>query len=478
MTTRAFVAPVVLALAGAAGCAMTPIRVYPDPAGPAVFVAPPPVSVATADDEPVVCLFALRERRLSEYPGAFMAGGNFRSYRYLTAENPDPRGCGVLVSIRQTGASVYGTSYVEVYSARGGELVLKAQAEGHGGPWFGFQSVSRYLKAGLQAGAPLRAKLDSAGAAAPVDTGWVLRTAGQDLLTWDFLQRYRHGNDPESRRLAEMRAREVAAAARGARPEAAAAAPSAAPSASVAASDVDELPLARPTRKAYAVVVGVEHYREKLPAADYAAGDARLAAQYFQRVLGVPEENVALLVDDRATKGDFEKYFERWLPNRVEAGDTVYVYFSGHGAPNPAKGDAYLVPYDGDPTYIDQTGFAVKRLFDDLAKLPAKQVYVAMDSCFSGAGGRSVIAKGARPLVTVVQNDVPSKLTVLSASAGDQISNGYEKKGHGLFTYFLLKGLKEKGDLRAAFDYAQPEVARAARRDYNADQEPQWREGR
>lgn len=256
------------------------------------------------------------------------------------------------------------------------------------------------------------------------------------------------------------------------------AAPAAPPSPPRVRSDVDELPPARAPRKAHAVVVGIERYRESLPRADFAAGDARLAAEYFKR-LGVPEANVAVLVDERATRGDFEKYFERWLPNRVEAGDEVYVYFSGHGAPNPAKGDAYLVPYDGDPTYIEQTGYPLAKLYAQLAKLPARSVTVAMDSCFSGAGGRSVLAKGARPLVSVVSGDVPAKVTVLSASAGDQISNSYQEKGHGLFTYFLLKGLKEKGaDFKAAFDYLKPEVARVARREYNADQDPQWREGK
>ena len=259
-------------------------------------------------------------------------------------------------------------------------------------------------------------------------------------------------------------------------PAAVAAAPATAP----ASPDIDELPTARAARPhSYAIVIGIEHYREKLPNADFAVGDAKLAAQYFERALGVPEANVALLTDDRASKSDFEKYFERWLPNRVAAGDTVYVYYSGHGAPNPAKGDAYLVPYDGDPTYIEETGYSVKRLFDQLAKLPAKQVYVAMDSCFSGAGGRSVIAQGARPLVSVVQADVPANLTVLAASAGNQISNSYQEKGHGLFTYFFLKGLKEKGDdFHAVFDYLKPEVSRVARREYNADQEPQWRSGK
>lgn len=244
--------------------------------------------------------------------------------------------------------------------------------------------------------------------------------------------------------------------------------------------DLDQLPSATAARpRSHAIVIGIERYRENLPKADFAARDAKLTAEYFKRVLGVPAENLALLVDDRATNVDFQKYFERWLPNRVKEGDEVFIYFSGHGSPNPAKGDAYLVPYDGDPTYIEQTGYSVKRMYDHLAQLPAKRVVVAMDSCFSGAGGRSVLAKGARPLVSLQTAEVPTRITVLSASAGDQISNSYQEKGHGLFTYYFLKGLKEKGaDFRAVYGYLKPEVARVAREQYNADQDPQWRGGK
>ncbi|UPT74438.1 MAG: caspase family protein [Elusimicrobiota bacterium] len=244
-------------------------------------------------------------------------------------------------------------------------------------------------------------------------------------------------------------------------------------------SDVDELPAKRAIDpKAVALVIGVERYREALPAADFAAADARLAGEYFKRVFGVSDENLAVLVDDRATKSDFEKHIEQWLPNHVEPGSKVYVYFSGHGAPEPAKGDAYLVPYDADPTYITKTGYSLKRLYDNLGKLPAESVTVAMDSCFSGAGGRSVLAKGARPLVAMKTDVLPAKLTVLSASGAAEISNSYQEKGHGLFTYYFLKGLKEKGNARAAFEYLVPEVSRVARRTYNSDQTPQWREAK
>lgn len=253
------------------------------------------------------------------------------------------------------------------------------------------------------------------------------------------------------------------------------AAAAAAAASAVVDENVDDLPPVRVHSRGIAIVIGVENYREKLPKADYAASDAKVTAEYAKRVLGYPEENVALLLGDRATKSDMEKYFERWLPNRVEKDDEVFIYFSGHGAPNPKTGDAYLVPYDADPTYIEQTGYPLKKLYAELAKLPAKKVVVAMDSCFSGAGGRSVVAAGARPLMNVMSADAPTGVTVMSASAGNQISNSWKAKQHGLFTYYLLRGLREKGgDLPAVYAYLKPEVARVARREFNADQEPQW----
>lgn len=247
-------------------------------------------------------------------------------------------------------------------------------------------------------------------------------------------------------------------------------------------SDVDELPeagLPKGGRK-HAVVIGIRGYRGQLPAAEFADGDARLMSRYLTRALGYEDANVATLINDQATKSDFEKHFDRWLPSRVRAGDEVFVYYSGHGAPNAATGDAYLVPYDGDPAYLAETAYPLSRMYAALAKLPARST-VVMDSCFSGAGGRSVLAQGARPLVTVkLGGAVADNIAVLSASAADQISHAYQEKGHGLFTYFLLKEFKTRApsgalDMKAAFDAAAPKVSNVARRDYNNDQVPQWR---
>ena len=249
-------------------------------------------------------------------------------------------------------------------------------------------------------------------------------------------------------------------------------------------SDIDELPLAKakPSKNSYAIVIGIEQYRQKLPSADFAFQDAKLVTEYLTKVLGYPGENVITLTNDRAAKSDFEKYFEKWLPNNVESDSALFVYYSGHGAPNPQTGDAYLVPYDGDPAFIDETGYSLKRLYAALGKLPAKEVIVALDSCFSGAGGRSVIAKGLRPLVMNLQTSVvPANVTVLAASSGEQTSATYDEKGHGLFTYYLLKGIKEGGVVRQdgslslaeLHAYLKPQVASIARKKYNNEQTPQ-----
>lgn len=257
------------------------------------------------------------------------------------------------------------------------------------------------------------------------------------------------------------------------------------PSPTLIRSDVDNLPAIKTklNKSSYAIVIGIENYRQKLPKADFAVSDARLVSEYLSKVMGYPEENVVTLTNDYATHVDLIKYFEKWLPNNVERNGTVFIYYSGHGAPNPKTGDAYLVPYDGDPSFIDQTGYSLKRMYDALGKLPAKEIVVALDSCFSGAGGRSVIAKGARPLVMNLQDNMvlPKNMTVLSASSGEQISSTYDEKGHGLFTYFLLKGIKNEDVVKQdgtiaisdLFSYLKPQVERIARKQYNNEQTPQ-----
>jgi len=239
-------------------------------------------------------------------------------------------------------------------------------------------------------------------------------------------------------------------------------------------SDVDSIPSAikaEPRDDAYAVVIGIENYRS-LPKADYSGRDATLMKAYL-KALGYQERNIEFLTDEKATKTDLEKSLEAWLPNRVKQGATVLVYFSGHGAPEPAAGDAYLVPYDGDPNYLPVTGYPLKRLYQSLGKLNAKEIIVVLDSCFSGAGGRSVLARGARPLVmTAAAPSLSPNMVVLTATRGNQISASSPDKGHGVLTYYLLKAIGDgKKSMAAIYEYIAPRVEDEAKR-LNVEQSP------
>lgn len=225
----------------------------------------------------------------------------------------------------------------------------------------------------------------------------------------------------------------------------------------------------------FALLIGIDKY-ENLPQAEFAERDAQ-AVRAHLRALGYPERNIIFLTGSKAGKAGIEKYVESWLPRNIKKDSRLFVYFSGHGAPDVNTGQAYLVPWDGDAKFLENTGYPLKRLYEKLNALKARQVIVAMDACFSGAGGRSVLAKGARPLVTKVDTGASAlgNVIVLAASGGDEITGTEENQGHGLFTYYMLKGLNDRrGDATAKqlFDYLLPQVQDAARRD-NRDQTPQ-----
>jgi uncharacterized caspase-like protein len=250
----------------------------------------------------------------------------------------------------------------------------------------------------------------------------------------------------------------------------------AAPAARVYSSDADK-PTYRdsPNADDYALVIGIENYSD-LPQARFAQRDAA-AMRAHLLALGYPPRNVVLLQGSKATKTGIVKNVETWLPENVSERSTVFVYYSGHGAPDPKTGKSYLVPWDGDPQFLDDTAYPVTRLYEKLGALKARRVIVALDSCFSGLGGRSVLAKGLRPLVAKTDGAVPGagKVVALAASGGDQVSGTTEAQGHGLFTYYLLQGLNSAhgaATARSLFDYLSPRVQDAARLQ-NREQKPQ-----
>ncbi|MBI2385674.1 MAG: caspase family protein [Elusimicrobia bacterium] len=254
----------------------------------------------------------------------------------------------------------------------------------------------------------------------------------------------------------------------------AAPAPEPAPRKAEPTSDIDS-PARRGAERPddFALVIGIEEY-QSLPKADFGARDARTMRRHLE-ALGFPARNVISLEGSQATGSKLRSYLEEWLPLNVKASSTLFVYYSGHGAPDAKTGEAYLVPWDGDPKFLKSTALPLKTLYASLAKTKAKRVIVALDACFSGAGERSVLAQGARPLVAKAAELAPSegRLTILAAASGDEITGTLAEQSHGLFTYHLLKGLSAdpRASAKSLFDYLRPRVQDDARRE-NREQTP------
>ncbi len=242
-----------------------------------------------------------------------------------------------------------------------------------------------------------------------------------------------------------------------------------------------------PKANYWGLVVGIENYAS-LPPVEFAARDSASIAEYFTKVIGVPEKNLIILNDAKASRAQIEGYLKSYLPNNIGKNAVLFVYYAGHGLPDLEKGDPYLIPYDGDPLFITSTGYRLQAFYDDIAKLGVKQGLVFVDSCFSGSSrSAKMLVAGARPALLHVNDQLklPANLTSFASSTGDQISNAYSDKKHGLFTYFLLNGLRGKADansdsyisLNELTSYVKDEVAKTALRRKNLAQTPVFNKG-
>ena len=231
--------------------------------------------------------------------------------------------------------------------------------------------------------------------------------------------------------------------------------------------------LMKPDPKDFALVVGIESYQDaSLPKALFAERDATAVARTFH-ALGVPRSHMKVLSGSAATLGSIRTALA-WLKRNATPDSRIFVYFSGHGTPNAQNGEASLVPWDGDPTSLDTSTENLKDFYRRIAKIKAHRIVVALDTCFSGAGGRSIILAGTRPLITVNTqgNLIPSRVTLIAASGENEISGVTQLQGHGLFTYYLLKGLDgHKWETTTLCSYVKSHVSKEAALE-NRDQNP------
>ena len=237
----------------------------------------------------------------------------------------------------------------------------------------------------------------------------------------------------------------------------------------------------QPERDAVAIIIGISNYKS-LPKADYAKDDAQVFFDYAIRALGVRPGNIKLLMDEQADAEEIYTAFKTWLPARVKSTTDVYVFYSGHGLPTQDGSGLYWLPQRANRDLLSKTAILLQEINSDIQASKPKSVTIFMDACYSGQarGGETLVAS-ARPIALKSQpTTFPSNFTVISASQADQISSSSPELQHGIFSYYLMRGMEGEADLnkdgKITLDeiqaYLSENVGRQARI-MNRQQEPQ-----
>lgn len=231
----------------------------------------------------------------------------------------------------------------------------------------------------------------------------------------------------------------------------------------------------------WAVVVGIGEYRSP-DVADlrYTARDAQSVYDFLRSPAAGPfdEDKILFLQDGDATLESIRRAMFQFL-QQAEWNDMVFIYFAGHGAPDPMRPEnLYLLPVDADPRELAATAFPMWDVKTALRRqIKAERVVVIADACHSGGttdGADNDIGAAFADLFT------PSRRLTLTAADASELS--YEDArwggGHGAFTFHFLDGLHGAADADAngivTFEEVAAHVTSKVATDTNGRQNPQF----
>jgi hypothetical protein len=203
------------------------------------------------------------------------------------------------------------------------------------------------------------------------------------------------------------------------------------------------------SQDAVAIIIGIQNYK-RIVKADFANNDAQVFYDYAVRALGINQENIKLLIDSDADEVGIIQSMRNWLPLHVKSDKTkIYVFYSGHGLPSPDGKSLYLLPQGVDKDLLERTAISQQEIISSLQASKPKSVTMFIDSCYSGLSrtGETLLAS-ARP-ISLKSKEIgyPTEFTVISASSPDQISSSSPELQHGIFSFYLMKGMEGDADI-------------------------------
>ena len=183
-----------------------------------------------------------------------------------------------------------------------------------------------------------------------------------------------------------------------------------------------------------AVVVGVNKYADpSIPALESALPDAEAVGKQLQEQLGY---EVRIVRD--ASRADIVTSLNK-LSQEVGPNDSVTVYYAGHGYLSEKTKTGYWIPADAKASSPDNwiSNNDVAKL---LSNIPAKQVMLVSDSCYSGSLTKEQKITAAAGSLDPSGILAKRSVTVMS-SGGEEPVSDEGKEGHSIFAYSLMKAM-------------------------------------
>jgi len=213
----------------------------------------------------------------------------------------------------------------------------------------------------------------------------------------------------------------------------------------------------------FALVIGINKYSQNTPV-EYADLSALAFEDLAISTFGVPKENVITILNEKATSGNIKAKIEL-IKELSESDGNIYLFFAGHGVPGK-NGDTYMLPTDmtADAIHLE-VNLKLDNIYKKLAKSNAKNVFVFMDSCFSGKDDQGgLLYKGIAPVLRTKKLTISQeKLTVFTAGKSTDFANDYQEKQQRLFTYYLIENLSEgQRDLSDVYQNIRLKVKRTS----------------
>ncbi|MBD5299070.1 MAG: hypothetical protein HDS22_03745 [Bacteroides sp.] len=227
-------------------------------------------------------------------------------------------------------------------------------------------------------------------------------------------------------------------------------------------SDVDiDIPKTKQVAEnVFALIIANENYQDVASVAN-AINDGEIMAEYCNKVLGIPPHNIHLVKD--ATLNNLKRSINLFsqIADAYKGEASFFVYYAGHGIPDEKTYEAYILPVDGFNSDLS-TCFSLSELYKAFGEMASQKNIIIMDACFSGSTRGTEMLYSARAVKLKSKNANPiGKTVVITSAQGDETAYPYNEQNHGLFTYFLLKKLKESnGDitLKELFSYLKDNV--------------------